>query len=180
MSLANYVIWHPSGRVFICLICHVGICGPGVKAHFNHHHVRTVPKHIRAEITGFVASYQDLYHLRHSEVVPLANHTSPVPELAPPKTIFQCRVCQVFLTKSDQTIRKHSKTCLKTHPHTRLDPRDLCDGASPSSFRYQTCLAQTWDEGHSAINRWWIVRGTSTTDPGPSSSIPPPSSLDDD
>jgi len=178
MSLANYVTWHPAGRIFICLICHVGVYGPGVKAHFNHHHTRTVPKQIRAEITLFIASYRNLYHHKQSEVVALANYTSPVPELALPKTIFQCRVCQVFLTKGDQTIRKHSKGCLETHPHTQLDPRDWCDPASPSSFRYQTCLAQTWDEGHSAINRWWIVRGTPTMDPAPSSSIPP-SSLDE-
>src|SRR5271156_1120069 len=178
MSLANYVTWQPAGRIFICLICHVGVYGPGVKAHFNHHHTRIVPKEIRAEIKDFIASYRNLYHHKQSEVVALANYTSPVPELAPPKVIFQCRVCQVFLTKGDQTIRKHSKGCLETYPHTQLDPRDLCDPASPSSFRYQTCLAQTWDEGHSAINRWWIVQGTPTVDPASSSSISP-SSLDE-
>jgi hypothetical protein len=135
MSLANYVTWHPSGRVFICLICCIGICGPGVKPHFNHLHTLTVPGHIRAEITRFVASYQNLYHLQQSDVTALANYTFPVTELAPPKIVFQCRVCQVFLTKSDQTIRKHSKTCLKARPHTQLDPRDLCNLALPSSFR---------------------------------------------
>jgi hypothetical protein len=178
MSITNYISWHPSGRIFICLICHVGVCGPAVKQHFERFHIQTVPKQIRGEIKHFIANYKNLYHIKQSEVVALVNHIPPIPELAPPKIIFQCRVCQVFLTKSDQTVRKHSKICLETHPHILLDPRDLSDPASPSSFRYQTCLAQTWDEDQSAINRWWIVQGTPATDPAPSSSIPS-SSLDE-
>jgi hypothetical protein len=172
MSLADYIIWHSFGRIFICLICHVGVYGPTANRHFDRCHTQTVPTQIRAEIVRFVASYQNLYHVKQSDVVALINHTPPVPELAPPKVIFQCRVCQIFLTRSDEIIRKHSKVCLETHPYTQLDSRDRCDPASPSSYRYRTCLAQTWNEKQPAINRWWIVQGTPATDPAPSSSMP--------
>lgn len=179
MSVADHVIWHPSGRIFICIICHVGIYGPAVTLHFNRFHAQTVPQPIRAEIPHFVARYQHLYHRKECDVIALANYTPPVPELAPPKTIFQCRVCRVFLTESERIVRYHSKVCLDTHPDTQLDPRDLCNPASPTSFRYQTCLGQTWNEGHPAIKRWWIIQGTSATHPVLSSSIHS-SSLDEE